>query len=86
MVCTWGLLVSSVVSEVIQFQLHAGDCVIGGAVFEPWTRSVDPLEKIGCESLVLVLKGFVALVDGKRLGDTVGGLLGLKVKNSVNHL
>ena len=80
MIGSWWFLVSSVVSEIIEFSLNTGNSVVGGSVFQPWSGGVDPGKKIGGESFVLVHQGFIALVDLKSFGDSIGSLFGLKVK------
>ena len=74
------LLVSSVVSEIVEFSLNTGNSVIGSSVFEPWSGGVDPSKKIGSESFILVHQGFITLVDLKSFGDSIGSLFGLKLK------
>ena len=54
MVGSWWFLVSSVVSEIVQFTLDTTDAVVGGSIFEPWSSGVDPSKKIRSESFVLV--------------------------------
>ena len=71
------LLVAAVVAELVESLLDLLDGVVGGSVLEGGTGSVDPLEQVGGQLLVLVHKTLILLVDAQDFEDAVGGGLGL---------
>ena len=80
LVGSWGLLVASVVAELVKSSLDVGHLVLNGSVLKGGSSSLDPGEEVRCQSLVLVHELLIGLVDVQDFEDSVGGGLGLEIR------
>ena len=71
------LLIAAIIAELIKTLLDLVDCIVRGAIFECWSCSLNPLEQIRGQFLVLVHETLILLINAQHFQDTIGGGLGL---------